>query len=301
MDLYSYKKEARVSELLLHTKLPRGDMLLSLYPCEVNGLIMLFSERFIHICNPSTKEFLTLPKGSLSPPHSDHIHRYVGFGFDSSTNKYKVVRTFLRGVDNDTQDYGLGCEVCTLGDGSWRAIDGPSSPVVSHCPVTVGEVIYWPAYEEEHGRAAILLFSLRDERFGIVRAPPFEANANHIPLLAALEGDLSYVVHRFDSDMMDIWVLNACNNTWSKKYSIDTSNLNLRSPIAMHDGKILLSSGNRLAYFDPRSKTLTAVVAIGGLSNEEYPWKQPCMSFLDGSLHFFVSLYAESLASVITG
>ncbi|XP_010928709.1 F-box protein CPR1-like [Elaeis guineensis] len=296
VDLYSYKKEARVSELLLQRKLPCEDRLLALYPCQVNGIIMLFSERSFHICNPSTKEFLT-----LSPPYSDHAHHCVGFGLDSSTNKYKVVRVFLRSFDENTQDYDLGCEIFTLGDGSWRTIDGPPCTIVRNCPATVGEVVYWPTYKKEHGMA-ILQFSLRDETFGVVPGPPLKANENYVPSdLVALEGDLGYVDRRVESYTVDIWALNACNNTWSKKYNIDCSNFGLMTVEAADDRKILLSSGNRLAYFDPRSKTWTAVLAIGGAPNDKYPWKQACMSFLDGSLHFFVAPFAESLVSVTTG
>lgn len=209
----------------------------------------------------------------------------MGFGFDSSTKKYKVVRIFLRSFDRDTGDQDLGCEVFILGDDSWREIDCP--PCLSYCLVTVGEVIYWLTYKKEHG-IAILRLVLETRRLGWFQLLP-SRQMRTMPLLVALEGDLGYVDCRFGSYLVDIWVLNACNNTWSKKYNIDCSNLRHMKPEAMHDGKVLFSSSNRLAYFDPRSKTSGAVLAIGGAPNDDkYSWK-------------LVVPYAESLVSVMTG
>lgn len=73
-------------------------------------------------------------------------------------------------------------------------------------------------------------------------------------------------------------------------------NLGIVDPVAMRDGKILLSAGNRLWLI----LTQEANLRLQWLSLEAHQMRnirgnKLALSFLNGSFHFFVSLYAESL------
>lgn len=85
------------------------------------------------VCNPASREFVELPKGS---PNIARGHR-VAFGFDPWSGKYKVARYFYRSYSETPQadgqgivlEYCIGHEILTIGDGAyawkWKATMDP--------------------------------------------------------------------------------------------------------------------------------------------------------------------------------
>ena len=93
-------------------------------PC--NGIVCLrdFHEG-IHLCNPMTRKFRTLPQSSFGSPggflRQTHV---VGLGFDSTIDDYKVVRIF------ESSLYDFRAEIYNLSTDSWRQVDAILPPVI---------------------------------------------------------------------------------------------------------------------------------------------------------------------------
>jgi hypothetical protein len=92
----------------------------------------------MYVLNPSTRELLTLPESIRSMLQPSSICRaIVGFGLDSFTNKYKVVRFFNYSLD----EARMGMEICTISETgrAWRRSDvDPPYPVKTEGP--------WPGF-----------------------------------------------------------------------------------------------------------------------------------------------------------
>ncbi|KAK9285575.1 hypothetical protein L1049_024770 [Liquidambar formosana] len=77
--------------------------------------------------NPSIRVYVTLPKPSVTfGSHGPHTV-VLGFGFDSLTNDYKVVR--IVSIDSNGVRYSQEVEVYTLSTGAWRGIRASGSSV----------------------------------------------------------------------------------------------------------------------------------------------------------------------------
>uniref|UniRef100_A0A804KXX8 F-box domain-containing protein n=1 Tax=Musa acuminata subsp. malaccensis TaxID=214687 RepID=A0A804KXX8_MUSAM len=90
-----------------------------------NGFLCFasFDHERILVCNPITIEFVILPKpGTTLPPEPLTI--VYGFGFDSTSETYKVVRvSYSEGSLHGDANLKVSVEVYNLGaTGSWRAV-----------------------------------------------------------------------------------------------------------------------------------------------------------------------------------
>ncbi|XP_052166919.1 putative F-box protein At3g52320 [Oryza glaberrima] len=103
-------------------------------------MVLLISTRKhkMMICNPSTREIVSLPEGS----HSLCGGMGLGFGFDPHSNKYKVARAFYQ-RDYPTTRQVCKFEVLTLGTDAWRQTEDPPYPIDRLTPVHVKGAIYW--------------------------------------------------------------------------------------------------------------------------------------------------------------
>ncbi|XP_023926733.1 F-box protein CPR1 [Quercus suber] len=116
-------------------------------PCEIyrvvgtcNGLICLADDFYVDyhkfiLWNPCVRKFVELPQPNITfHTHGGH-DASVGFGFDSKTNDYKVVR-FLTFLDKDDWDYESppDVEVYSLAMGELKTLTTlPPTRVVTFC------------------------------------------------------------------------------------------------------------------------------------------------------------------------
>lgn len=118
------------------------DPYLSLLPAK--QLVCLSTSYRIYICNPSTQDFVELPKGSALP----FCLYNVDFGYLPCSNEYKVIRLFYTHYDEDPSYHRLGCEVMTISNTctnySWRVMkeDCPYA-VDEHGSITVNRFVVW--------------------------------------------------------------------------------------------------------------------------------------------------------------
>ncbi|CAM0947491.1 unnamed protein product [Alopecurus aequalis] len=171
LDFYDFGHGGKVRERVYRQDIPNG-----IGPCtqplHCDGLILISTlNQEIMVCNPAIKEFVALPKGSQNLNES---HR-VGFGFDPSSNKYKVARLFYQLEEDGTSAEPI-CRfevlmLCT--DDEWRqTVDDPPYPIMGKTPAHVRGALYWmidlPSAEHPN---AFIRFDLADEKFSITPCP----------------------------------------------------------------------------------------------------------------------------------
>ncbi|KAF9608384.1 hypothetical protein IFM89_009750 [Coptis chinensis] len=102
---------------------------------------------------------------------SRELVNFVGFGFDDTTKKYKVVRFFKFQERDDPCTRG---EIITLGEGSWRELE-LSGRVVSgfnEKPAFSDGAFHWVSEKEsQSGCERILALDIYDEKFQTIRIP----------------------------------------------------------------------------------------------------------------------------------
>ncbi|KAF6167496.1 hypothetical protein GIB67_031697 [Kingdonia uniflora] len=119
----------------------------------------------LYVCNPSTQELRKLCLDNPNHPPQSRTFE-MGFGFDSFTNKYKVLRVF--------QDYPvvtdvrrIGFEVLTLGslDEKWRRVENLPVEGFDLAGCSLNGATHWIIIPE-YPCHSIVTFSIRDEKFG---------------------------------------------------------------------------------------------------------------------------------------
>ncbi|KAF8407841.1 hypothetical protein HHK36_006978 [Tetracentron sinense] len=206
----------------------------------------------IYVCNPSTQEYITLPKPT--PSDAD----FIGFGYNSSTKEYKVVRMFIHWtLQLSDQRY----QVLTLGSSSWRAVKGPQFNVHTMHTAFVNGALHWMALGE--GVYVVLAFDIETEEFNVIRFPENFDHSRETNVLGEFGGLLCLTVAAPGG--MDIWMLKDYeNHVWAKEYSINLNTINPYDDMTawyfnsrdIRDGKILIKSyRGELGYYDPQSKS----------------------------------------------
>ncbi|KAL2465219.1 putative F-box/kelch-repeat protein [Abeliophyllum distichum] len=111
--------------------------------------------------NPATRETKDIPNSSIPLPSNVDIDLYqVGFGFDSNTGDYKVVKLMRKLNMDQNCDYHV--EVYTLSTNSWRKIEATvpdfviSSP--SMFPTYWNGTYYWWGESDRDVIVCLLLF-----------------------------------------------------------------------------------------------------------------------------------------------
>ncbi|ESQ45591.1 hypothetical protein EUTSA_v10011044mg [Eutrema salsugineum] len=158
------------------------------------------------MCNPSTGQFITLPKVTLTGT----VHTYLGY--DPINKLFKVLC-----VSED------GCRVLTFGNGdmSWRMIDCP----IPHSPlrneICINGVLYYAAASTVEGMPPYLIvcFDVRFENFTFLVVNIKIWNSNLINCNGKLGAVLpdSFFCFTRRSTSLQLWVLEDVENQkWSK-------------------------------------------------------------------------------------
>lgn len=109
---------------------------------SINGLICLNESEndTVYVCNPTTRECITLAKSDGQSAHPCVAVAAYGFGLGRVTSQYKVVRIF-QGDDSRTGRRVSKAQVCTLGQGTWRKVN--NVPFLNKCKPFTRRVSEW--------------------------------------------------------------------------------------------------------------------------------------------------------------
>ncbi|XP_042491836.1 F-box protein At3g07870-like [Macadamia integrifolia] len=217
-------------------------------------LVCIQDSDIIHICNPSTHEFITLPKPPRTSFSSCGPDGSVGFGYISSTDEYKVVRLIppVYGLGGSRRRFTTKCLVFTLTERrgfssyssssssspwGWRRVVDSPYQVSKYHPAFVNGAIHWLVYycsridaEFYDGhmidpRNTIVAFDVEKEEFRLIEHPRCR------DLRSFKYSDFQLVELRgllclscVEGSKMDIWMFKDYHynksGTWVKEYSI---------------------------------------------------------------------------------
>ncbi|KAK1294761.1 F-box protein CPR30 [Acorus calamus] len=239
----------------------------SVYSCE--GLICISGSSGIHICNPSTRELVTLPRSNSLKKPSMH-----GFGYSPSTKEYKVVQLIHNKLIDGCSPLSSKFEVLTLGTKSWRPIG--NAPYVLHPKknsITLNGIMYWLTCTKKRGPDSveeIATFNVGDERFGAFSGPPdcHALEGMSAVSLGVLQGTLCLTCDYYSrghsvNHKLEIWMLKDDNaRGWVKQYSIETS-WKIYNIFSLYHwkGKLILEDPPYgLLWHDPETNTFETIL-----------------------------------------
>ncbi|XP_034200141.1 F-box/kelch-repeat protein At3g06240-like [Prunus dulcis] len=167
--------------------------------------------RHLHISNPVTCEFFSLP----IPSNRDSGDCY-GFGFSPISDVYKLVRVSSLGGEPDQ------VMVLTVGFGIWRNIGHPGYSFYRVNPrhgIYLNGVLHWIGRScRDRSRRLICVFDVESERFQELPLPLSSQNLRRTYFkLGILKGWLS-VIHKVN-DVISVWVMKdyGVKESWTKE------------------------------------------------------------------------------------
>ncbi|KAE8021692.1 hypothetical protein FH972_007562 [Carpinus fangiana] len=206
--------------------------------------------------NLATRESKTLPPIHCPSDLPGYFSDF-GFGFDSKTNDYKVVRILPFNSQYVVAVYSLGAD-------SWGVIDSSPNPSYSirssHFPSYVNRVDHWWAFDmSKVSRPFLISFDMSNEVFQKVLLPPIEASS--IEDIAVINDSLALILRSGDEldFSFDIWMLNepGVERTWTKLLTIGPIPPYLWDLTQLReDCSVVLSDPNEggFALYDPRTQ-----------------------------------------------
>ncbi|XP_074319041.1 F-box protein CPR1-like [Silene latifolia] len=202
---------------------------------SVHGVLLLVDSPKQTLClfNPSNKTQRLVPPAPSQKPACDDFENLevFGFGYDSVTDDYKVVR-LVEWFDSGS---GLCREtsVYSMRNDSWESVNDETS--VSYTleeinAVAVDEVLYFVVISTDY-KSVMKCFDLRTSTFSLVDFPELDSDSGKTMSLRSLCGCLcllvSYHKHRVGLDFeflyADVWEMN--DYKWVKLFSIRKSEI----------------------------------------------------------------------------
>lgn len=210
--------------------------------------------------NPATKEFKDLPVSQIERPPAGPIKVVLSFGFDVTSNDYKVLRIVY-------YCYPLNqVEMYSLGSDSWREIKTRVKFLIfeSSCTVFVNGRFHWEGigFGELDGEKVIISFDLVEEVFSYIMPPTFSGRRNNDGdgdnddeddvkfrhHLVVLNGSLAMIGCGGDGNdnRMDVWVMNQYGvaGSWTKNISCRMYSVIDRPLACGRDRQILLGKNH---------------------------------------------------------
>ena len=244
----------------------------------VNRLFCLIQDEQFILWNPCIRKFITLPKDY------DHVLSRSGFGFDTRTNDYKVVRIAIPYAPEEAKQRLV--EVYSLKEGSWRRkasagaslLPGITHDICCHRVAFINGVVHFGVRDCINTPRlkvcpSVLSFDLSDEVFHMTALPKFGAKTDYD--IFGFRGSL-FVVY---IELVDnkrccfIWVMKECGvvKSWTKLFTINLSGEFRRVLSFQKNDHIFMQAGlgknARLCSYDPQSQQLKNLGFYGWLSN----------------------------------
>ena len=238
---------------------------------SLNGLICLSDGHDFHVCNPTTREFVTLPVCYPSPPDTWRNFKLIGFGYCPLTKQYKVLNIFQ---DNRGSGQGISelkAAIITVGhSNSWRIVDIPTSYAFFDSTIYFNGTLYWMNNHSLGKYLHITAFDVSEETFQIISLPPKLEDVYSSKCLAEYEGRLCLVDFvPFPEECLEMYTMFE-NHQWVFRFRVlfedfqrvDAYDLYPEIVSCLKLGKILVFSSFALKkwyFYDIKSKALEFV------------------------------------------
>ncbi|KAE9591515.1 putative F-box domain-containing protein [Lupinus albus] len=230
--------------------------------------------------NPSIRKYLILPSlnHDLRPENFLFAARVYGFGYDSMSGDYKLVRISYY-VNLQDRTFDSQVKVYSLRINSWKIL--PNMPYALCCARTMGVYVdgylHWVVTRklEPDQPDLIIAFDLRFENFNEVPLPEKaidEVNNMNLEIDVAVLGGSLCLIKNYRKQRIDVWVMReyGSKDSWCKLFvlgvSHDIRSLKSVKPLGYsRDGlKVLLVQNRRkLFWYDRRSKEISYIRILG--------------------------------------
>ncbi|KAK4842658.1 hypothetical protein QYF36_025567 [Acer negundo] len=195
---------------------------------SLNGLLCLDFGICVQICNPSTRQAITLPfVVPVSSPSASSTYFCVNsFGFDPVSEQYKVLNSWK--VPGKEPEY----RVFTLGtDESWRFVDGGPCYYPKRESICIGGIIYFRCWTNwnKSSRAVLVAFDVGKETFQVIEIPDeISSDDENLTDLIAFAGNPAIVCYDQiyddeDSSLLIVWTVK--DSIWYKNGLVMPSDL----------------------------------------------------------------------------
>ncbi|KDP25256.1 hypothetical protein JCGZ_20412 [Jatropha curcas] len=193
---------------------------------STNGIVCMDFGICATVCNPSTRQAITLPyicsKSSLSASSTYFCVNFMGF--DPSNKQYKVLNSW-RHYRKPSTEY----RVFTLGTKEWRPLQSGPPFYAQRESICIDGVIFfrsWVSLRTDEGVAVLIAFDVQKETFRVIHLPRGAPTDVETSYLIRLAGRLVIVDCLLDDDDYCLWLLEDYQNEiWTKHYIIFPSYL----------------------------------------------------------------------------
>ncbi|XP_052182638.1 F-box protein CPR1-like isoform X2 [Diospyros lotus] len=226
------------------------------------NLVSFASDLFLW--NPSIRKFVTLPTPGITFNSHGPYRPVFGFGFDSKSNDYKVVRIVYLQGRNGLSKVPPEVELYELHTGTWRGITAVVPPFEMRnysCQANmINGAVHWIAYSPTKNGGfpnLIVAFDLSDEVFKEMRFPNTLANKCPLKMSIAACGELLSVFHYYLSSSngyCSLWVMEkyGMDNSWTKLFNIELWQGVHEVLGSRKNGELLvITSDQKLVSYDP--------------------------------------------------
>jgi F-box interacting protein len=216
--------------------------------------------------NPSIRKAISVPEPNIGLK-SDPLLHYLGFGYDSKNDDYKLVRLVY------SLRYGWYLpplvEIYTLRTGEWRSVTAPAPPCfisLSYLsnlslPVFLNGKVHWFAVTPQHQgairRNVIVTFGMEDEAFGEMGMPKSLEGVDNLDFFVTLVDGLLAVLPRGGAtEFHSLWVMKKYGvpESWTKLFHIETGEGFERVIGFTKNGEVLLTKDEKMFSYEPSSQ-----------------------------------------------
>ncbi|XP_050203659.1 putative F-box protein At3g16210 [Mercurialis annua] len=269
---------------------------------SINGLVCVVGDNYstkvvsrpqtLVLWNPSIRKYIILPNPNLFPKK----RCFVGFGYDSRCDDYKLLRMINL---PDPADFKSVAEVFSLNSGSWKIMDSSRVP---HCKISsvpgtqaiVNGIIHWNALRQDKSNV-LLGFNARDETFQEIEIPQDLASRSIDPMLLNVLVYNDSTIGIFCKERHNnykhcrLWIMKDYgeSSSWIKVFTMGEEGRHLH-PVGIGVTMPIGCVGQELFY--RKSEYPTGIIGIN-LVNGEVRYHD----FLLGERFTFITTYVESL------
>ncbi|KAL4591057.1 hypothetical protein LXL04_004005 [Taraxacum kok-saghyz] len=229
-----------------------------------NGLLAIaIEEETLFIWNPSTRKSNRLPYGGFKVRSGWYV--LYGFGYDESTDDYKVVGIsciFRNGAKYDTK-----VKIYSMKYGNWKNIgDFPHGIPVDDSAKFSNGGLHWAASQDFESSYSwrIVSLDLARETYGEILQPNYDEGDRDLTLGAL--GESLCVLCNYRGNRADVWVMKVygVRDSWMKLVSIpyftDPGSYQFSVPLLIsNDGKVLLQFDKKLVVYDSKNHSSSEI------------------------------------------
>ncbi|OAY44855.1 F-box protein CPR1 [Manihot esculenta] len=277
--------------------------------CLFDYLNRMYTERAA-LWNPSVRKIVSIPCPNVTFDSRGPFFYSLGFGFDSTTDDYKLVRVAYTGDDHfNFVDIPPLVEIFSLRGMYWKMVYNNLNYVICGCSTSafLNGACHWVGSAPRSAVGVgdvIVSFSLGDELFRVMKIPNCLVNEYLFLDVAAFDGSLllvPFMKKNGEEDWFSVWIMREYGvaRSWTKLFSISKEEGVERLVAFRQNGEVLLANEDgRLVSYDPNTEKITATGIVGSAQSFYLDTLVDSLVLIGESNEFTEMEYASSCGSV---